>query len=973
MSLWDEYLGYYTSSMATYGERTCVLMQVGSFYEVSMMKDADGSAVGNADTVAKLLNIVITKKGRADGLYMAGFPTVSLPKFLPVLLEANFTVVVVDQHGDGAIVKRKIAGVYSASIKPVDMIDEASNLTHVCVEMMARNKTTTNVLYSVCNINTLTNEVRVVERGIVLGLNDSMDLLLDDMYKCMLQFQSTEIMCTVMHQDAMASPLSHEALTRYLGLGTTPLHFRTVNTSNDKDYKTMVRPSYINEFLKKVYRHVDFGLLEPIEYFGLAQHQLSCLALVYSIEFIKSHNERYMQHLSPPVMLAEEDHLVMEMNTLAQLNVLPLRGVSGKNTSLLWVVDHTATASGRRALKQRVAQPFRHADVIAKHIDLTRAMQRAPDDATCALRKILEDIPDMDRLHRKMSMGALLPRELAAIYDAYTAVLQVHAWTTSSLDARDACVQNLLEGFPKHDVETFLRDIHATYSIESLARYTDDATVVAECPLKKGVAENIDALSERLQEVSNGIEDIRCRFDAELSSHLGKTGGPFVKTYYTDTDGHVLLTTKIRGQMLQKKACPGVAFVTTTNTCKIIPTDLTQMSSEYQSIRACFKQRFKQHYEDVTDSWYRRYADSFQKAVVFVSDIDIARSNVHLVRKAGYCLPEVVAGTESFVQAHAMRHPIIERVLSDTTYVPNDVRLDAETHGVVLYSLNSCGKSSLLRSIGLAVVLAQSGLPVPCTAFRFCPFHRIVTQVDMYDNLWKNQSSFVSEMIGLRNILRCASPHTLVLCDELTKGTEVVSATSIFVTAILELVCKGAKFLFTTHLQDVSKLDVVRQCSKVAICHLSISVQPDKSIVFQRKLMPGPCSELYGLEVAGAVGLPAEFVRNAFGIRNTILKQRGRVVDTKRSRYNAKKILDACEVCGYQPMTKRDIPLDTHHIGFQCTADANGMIEHFHKNVKSNLVCLCKECHQRVHAGDIVIEGYLATTNGVKLSFTMDN
>ena len=290
---------------------------------------------------------------------------------------------------------------------------------------------------------------------------------------------------------------------------------------------------------------------------------------------------------------------------------------------------------------------------------------------------------------------------------------------------------------------------------------------------------------------------------------------------------------------------------------------------------------------------------------------------------------------------------------------------------MILYALNACGKSSLLRSVGLSVIMAQCGMYVPCSRFVYSPFSTIVSQVELSDNLWKGQSSFKYEMIGLRKILKIADSKTLVLSDELTKGTEAVSATSIFASAALELSKRNCKFIFTTHLTDVAKLQEIQNDRGIMICHLNVEFN-DSEIVFGRKLKPGPCDELYGLEVAKAIGLESTFIENAFAIRNKMVNRSEKLVSTRRSRYNSKKILDSCEICEWKPLKNTDIPLDCHHIKFQCTANDQNFTGHYHKDSLYNLVTLCKMCHIKVHSGDIDINGYQQTTNGVKLDYSIN-
>jgi DNA mismatch repair protein MutS len=405
-----------------------------------------------------------------------------------------------------------------------------------------------------------------------------------------------------------------------------------------------------------------------------------------------------------------------------------------------------------------------------------------------------------------------------------------------------------------------------------------------------------------------------------------------------------------------------------TNSCKITTNELKKYSMNLVNLKELFKKRVKVVYLKYLSEFCEKYSEIFEELREFVEIVDIAQSNNKCRKKYGYCVPEVVEG-ESMIEAKGMRHPIIERINEKTEYVPNDITLDSQKNGMILYALNSCGKSSLLRSIGLCVVMAQCGFYVPCQEFKIAPFDSIVTQVDMNDNMWKSQSSFVSEMVGLKKIVKVANRKCLVLCDELTKGTEVYSATSIFAATIMNLLQKSTKFVFTTHLLDVAKLEKIKSSNSLQICHLSVKVE-NENITFTRKLEQGPCSELYGLEVAKAVGIEKELMESAFEIRNSLLNKNTEIVKSKRSRYNKSKILNECEVCGYAPCKQTDIPLDTHHIKFQCTANTDNFTGHHHKNAAFNLVCLCKKCHIDVHEGTITINGYTQTTAGRRLDFT---
>jgi DNA mismatch repair protein MutS len=225
-------------------------------------------------------------------------------------------------------------------------------------------------------------------------------------------------------------------------------------------------------------------------------------------------------------------------------------------------------------------------------------------------------------------------------------------------------------------------------------------------------------------------------------------------------------------------------------------------------------------------------------------------------------------------------------------------------------------------------------------------------------------------MCGLKKILNCSNESTLVLSDELCRGTEVNSSTAIVASTILELIKTNTKFFFTTHLHMLPNIKSLQNQTKLTICHLSVVIENDK-IIFERYLKPGSGSTLYGLEVCSSIIQNSNFIDTSFEIRNEIMNNNTSVITNKRSNYNRKKITNHCETCGYIP-TNNSIPLDTHHIEEQKNCDDQGFVNNksYHKNKKFNLVSLCKSCHLKIDTGELEIRGYKQTTNGVVLDYS---
>jgi DNA mismatch repair protein MutS len=265
--------------------------------------------------------------------------------------------------------------------------------------------------------------------------------------------------------------------------------------------------------------------------------------------------------------------------------------------------------------------------------------------------------------------------------------------------------------------------------------------------------------------------------------------------------------------------------------------------------------------------------------------------------------------------------------------------------------MNASGKSSLMKALGLCVLLAQSGFPVPASACRIAPFTALFTRILGNDNLWAGLSSFAVEMTEFREILQLADERSLVLGDELCSGTESLSATALVAAGVETLAVRGTKFVFATHLHELAALIP----ASVKTFHLRVhyDAATDK-LIYDRRLEPGSGSALYGLEVCRALDLPTGYLDRA----TTIRKQLAGVVTPHRSVYSADAVVDRCGVCGSEC---KGSGLEVHHIQHQVDGG---------DNKASNLVCLCTRCHDDHHGGRLEIQGWKETAMGRILAWT---
>jgi DNA mismatch repair ATPase MutS len=277
--------------------------------------------------------------------------------------------------------------------------------------------------------------------------------------------------------------------------------------------------------------------------------------------------------------------------------------------------------------------------------------------------------------------------------------------------------------------------------------------------------------------------------------------------------------------------------------------------------------------------------------------------------------------------------------------------------------------SSLMKAVGLNIIMAQCGLYVPAANFEYNIFTSIYTRISGNDNLFKGQSSFIVEMNELRSILKRCNSTSLVIGDEICRGTEHLSGTAIVGSTIIRLIQNNAKFLFATHLHDLPNLTQIKKLNNIQFYHLSVESKGDE-LIFNRKLVKGTGEQVYGITIAKYILDDTEFIKTAIELKNDLLDKKNinyKLVNDKKSLYNNDLFIDKCTICNSENN------LETHHIVFQKYykktpfGEINNKKFHVVKNHKANLIVLCQQCHDNLHNGELEINSLVQTTNGIEI------
>lgn len=959
-SMIDEYFQIYENSVKEYGENTVLLYQVGSFYEIYEINNSD-ECIGNAKKIANILELNIanksgdnTKSTRKHPIFV-GFTYSILDKYLSILLRNGYTVVIVDQLEASAekkqkLVKRGITKIYSASLQPTDYINETGNLVslffninHPKAKSNKKNAALVQTMdVSICCINNNNNIIEINQETFSYLPNDTytLNLTLENISRILYRCNPKELQIGGLERQVLIQNYFTENYenVRFVGL-------------EQEKYGI----DYQNKYLREIWDNISFGLIEPIQYFNMKEMSLSVTNLVYILKFIEKHDSSYVKNLSIPKILNENNNLILELNTIQQLNILP--SASSKNTSLFDVINYTRTSLGKRHLRNILCNPFKDPETILNRYDITDMLKGVP-----CLDKILDNIIDIEKMHRKMGIAELHQNEFVKLSESYKYIIElIDIVTNNNLKVNLLCEVRLIDTLKKFNefIEKYTRTFNLT-KMQNLNLNSNKDQI--ENYFNKGIVKELDTIQEQINILEEKRKELRQSFDILINV---ENKGEFIKLLYTEFEGYSFVCTKIRYQLLLKKLeCKKMSGLVgrvrqTSNSVKFVPEELEKLSQEILLNRELLLNKIKINYKNTLLEYYREYNEIFDVLKQLIQVIDVCNSNLKCSLKFNYVRPYLESNCKgSFIEVQSIKHPIIEALGKE--YISNDITLDNNTNGILCYGLNSSGKSTLLRAIGVNVILAQAGLFVAAKSFKFSPFDTIISQVDLTDNLFAGQSSFTTEIMGVKRILQTATSNTLVLADETCRGTEYNSSIGIVSMVISGLIMKNAKFFFTSHLHDIPNvpqiIDLVDK-NKLKIGHLSVEIK-NNNIIYERKLKQGSGSRYYGLEVAKSLlnDLCPELIEMAFEIRNKLIENEKPI---KKSRYNAKKIVDKCQICG---STKQ---LETDHIQGQCEADENGFLDDSrHKNHLSNLCTLCHDCHLQKTLGKIKINGYVDSING---------
>ena len=572
--------------------------------------------------------------------------------------------------------------------------------------------------------------------------------------------------------------------------------------------------------------------------------------------------------------------------------------------------NKTLTAMGDRLIRTRITNPIVCREELNDRYD---KIDNLTENSVSKIREKFKQIPDISKYHMRMSLGKLSWTQMSLLNNSYILVY----------DIVPPALQSCLKEFSK-DIK--------------------DSLIFENESFVEGKHENLDEIVNGIKEAENEIETFKKIF-IETNKKV-KMADIKIK------DGS-FITTKTRADAVCKlpeweQMTVGKTIMVYTKKLRNFINTLTSATNEYERIRSEYFSLYQKEF-------YEKHHEKLDIITKNIAELDVSQCAWTLAKSRRMCRPKI--SDDLCIKVDELRHILIEIINPGVKYIENDLALTSEEgKGILLYGVNGCGKTSLLKSLGLALVFAQAGLFVPASAFEYSPLKRIITRIAGGDNIERSQSSFMVEMEELQSIIRRADEHTLILGDEMCRGTEVESATGI-VTASLEwLTSTKSYFVAATHLHNIA--GYVAENGNIQVKHMEVQFDDNGEVVYERKLQQGQGRKMYGLEILKQMNFPKAFVRLCSLNRNKVRKGKSNSPRKEKiSKYNSKKVLVKCEnpSCGYEPEGEYDLPLETHHIEFQCNADDDGFHGNQHKHALHNLIGLCKICHQKVHSRKLKI------------------
>ncbi len=815
----------------------------------------------DAVITAKTLGITLTKRGREKGkdIPLAGIPYHALDTYLHKMVKAGHKVAICEQMEDPKKAKGIVKRAVVRLVSPGTVVEDS---------MLASNAN--NFLASVCGgkegfglalVDVSTGEFLTTQMG-----KDEKDVLRNEL----IRFQPSEIIFPG-EMEAILEELVGNDLT-------APL-----TRVDDDDFQ-----------LKKAEaRLLELFEAKTLKGYGCADMPLATGSAGAAISYLEGMQMAKLGQISTLRTYSIRDYMVLDATTLRNLEIFRNIRDHTEKFTLIELIDKTRTPMGSRLIRQWLAQPLQDIGEINERLDSVEWL--ANDRLTRSeLRDYCKEVRDIERLVSRAVHGSANARDLQALKDSLNMIPSIIA-------VFDGLV------LPKllHD------SLDSLDPVEELASMLERG-IVDDPPLglkdggiiKDGFNEELDELKELASSGKKWVANLE-------KEERERTGIKSLKIKYNKVFGYFLEVTRLHADKVPDHY---IRKQTLSNAERFITPELKEKEAQILSANERLAAMEYDIFRDIRN-WVAEHSSRLQTTARGIGNLDTLASLAEISELYRYCRPRMEKGNQLMFMDG--RHPVVERMIPER-FIPNDVRLDdRKSRLMILTGPNMAGKSTYMRQAALITILAHIGSFVPAKSASIGIVDRIFTRVGAYDDLTHGQSTFMVEMTEVANILNSATKKSLIILDEIGRGTSTFDGLSIAwaVAEYIESKRVGAKTIFATHYHHLTELEELLG----GVVNYNIAVKEDKDdIIFLRKVIPGSTNRSYGVQVAKLAGLPIEVVERAKEILKRMEAEAvmelegGKLRKGKRRQYTQLVLFD--QMVEENPVVKELKELDPDHM-----------------------------------------------------------
>ena len=933
MSIIKEYIDLTSENKNIYGDKTVVFLMVGAFYEIYAIKKDNifyGSSIEEISSICDLN--ISSKQAMYDNcpVFMCGFRDYTLDKYVAKTTEMGYTCIVFDQEQQGKKFIRKMVAKYSPGTV---FLNNNNNLSNNC-SCIWFHEHSNQLLIGISCIDILTGKTILYE---YTTKNINLPTAYDDLERFLSIYRPSELI--------LISPdRSTNTHIKYVTDICNDSKIHTIYLNDNGVFSERAikceKQVYIKELVTSTYKNINYNIFSNL----FLQNTISSQSFSFLLNFIHEHNPYLIKNIQIPVLETFQDNMMLANHSLKQLSIIS-NDTNKKISNLYNFINYSKTSMGNRKLKDILLYPSTNIEYLNKEYNIVDYCIKKKEFCNF-IRTQLSGFKDFDKCYRQIILKKITPKTINDIFNNLLSTTTIITYIENDDELTNYIGTSTITS-NNDNVKTLREYIKYIFNLDN-CNNLDSQTIEVNI-FNKGIFSNLDehiALLESSEtELSNIINNINSLMNqAENKSKLIE----YVKIHSTEKSGMYIVTTKKRAELfksLDNSNSYNIKKMAANNQYSIENNKINTICDKIFKGKTILKDIIQKCYLEILNK-LENYSNTIYEISKFISTIDILQNKVYVSTKFDYCKPTIdIDYHKSYLDAKNIRHPLIEHIQQNELYVSNDITLGKDNQdGICLFGTNAVGKTSLIKSIGMNIILAQSGFYTACSEFTYKPYTQLFTRILNNDNMFKGLSTFAVEMCELRNIINMANESSLILGDELCSGTENISAISIFVSGLKTLHVRESSFIFATHFHEINNINQIHELKNLKMKHLSVIYHHSiQKLIYDRKIKDGPGESIYGLEVCKSLLMPDDFIDDAYEIRKEILKSRDNL-DLKQSMYNSKKLTSKiCEICNVNNAT------EIHHLQYQKHANKNNYINGFHKNHNGNLVSICDSCHDDIH------------------------